>query len=155
METIYSYVSSVVLAFIAYKIPKKIKPYEIYATSLFSTLFGLLVDSLLETKYRLYLLDKPGIQIPPLVAQVVFYAATNVIILNSFPYHKSTKRKIVYIFCFTLLAVAFEFISYKFKFIKYNEWKIGYSALCYPFLIYLLVIHFRFFQWLVKRTKSS
>jgi len=151
-QTVFVYIASFILALIAYIIPKKMKLYEIYATSLFATLFGLLVDTVLAVKYKLYVLDKSGIQIPPLIGQVILYFATSIIILNFFPFEKPIKSKVIYTLCFSLLTVAFEFISFKFGFIKYNEWKIWYSALCYPFLIYFLVLHYKFFQWLVKRT---
>nr|WP_263323538.1 CBO0543 family protein [Neobacillus sp. Marseille-Q6967] len=151
-QTIFVYIASFIFALVAYIIPKKMKPYEIYATSLFATLFGLLVDTVIAVKYKLYVLDKPGIQIPPLVGQVVLYAATSIILLNLFPFDRPIKWKMLHILCFTLLAVAFESISLKFGFIKYNEWKIWYSTLIYPFLIYFLVLHYKFFQWLVKRT---
>lgn len=128
------------------------KLYEIYATSVFAAAFGLIVDSVFAVKYKLYVLDKPGIQIPPLIGQVVLYSATSIILLNFYPYDKPLKWKAIYIFCFTLTTVAFEYLSYQFGFIKYNEWNIWYSALSYPFLIYFLVLHYKFFQWLVKRS---
>ncbi|MFS0862589.1 CBO0543 family protein [Fredinandcohnia sp. 179-A 10B2 NHS] len=149
--TIFVSISSFLFALVAYIMPKKMKPYEIYATSLFATLFGLFVDTILAVKYKLYVLDQPGIQIPALIGQVVLYYATNVIILNSFPYEKSVKWKVIHIVCFTSLAITFEIISNEFGFIKYNEWNIWYSALSYPFLIYFLVLHFSFFKWLVNR----
>lgn len=148
----FVYIASFIFALVAYIIPKKMKLYEIYATSLFATLFGLLVDTVLAVKYKFYVLDKTGIQIPPLIGQVILYWSTSIILLNFFPFGKQIKWKVVYILCFTLLTVAFEFISFKFGLIKYNEWKIWYSALCYPFLIYFLVLHYKFFQWLVVRT---
>lgn len=152
LQTIFVYLASFIFLLIAYLIPKKLKPYEIYATTLFATLFGLLVDIVIATKYQLYVLDKPGIQIPPLIGQVVLYSTTNIILLNLYPYDKSKEWKAGYILLVTLFAVAFEYLSYKVGFIKYNEWKIWYSALCYPFLSYFLVIHYRFFKRLVEKS---
>lgn len=151
-QTFFVYIASLIFAIVAYIIPKKMKLYEIYATSLFATLFGLLVDTVLAVKYKFYVLDKSGIQIPPLIGQVILYWSTSIILLNFFPFGKQIKWKVVYILCFTLLTVAFEFISFKIGLIKYNEWNIWYSALSYPFLIYFLVLHYKFFQWLVART---
>lgn len=128
------------------------KAYEIYVTSLFATVFGLLVDIVLATKYELYLLDEPGIQIPPLIGQIALYFSASIITLNFFPFKKSFKWKIANILCLTIFVMAFEFLSFRVGFIKYNEWNMWYSALCYPFLIYFLVLHYRFFQWLVKRS---
>lgn len=150
-QTIFVCIASLTFALVAYIIPKKMKPYEIYATTLFAIVLGLLVDTVLAVTYKLYVLDKPGIQIPPLIGQIILYGASSIIILNFYPFHRSINRRIVYILCLTLLTVVFEFISYKFGFIKYNEWKLWYSAICYPFLIYFLVLHFKFFKWLVKR----
>jgi hypothetical protein len=154
-QTIFVLISSLVFSIVAYVIPKKMKHYEIYATSLFAALFGLFVDSILAIKYKFYVLDEPGIQIPPLIGQVVLYSTTSIILLNLFPYERPAIWRLAYILTFALLAVAFELLSFRFGFIKYNEWKIWYSALSYPFLIYLLVLQYRFFQWLVKRGHSD
>jgi hypothetical protein len=149
--TIFAFISSILLALIAYIIPKKMKPYEIYTTSLFAIAFGLIVDTVIAVKYKLYVLDEPGIQIPALLAQVILYSSTSIILLNLYPYDKSLKWKAVHIIGFTLFALAFEYISYEVGFIKYNEWNMWYSAICYPFLVYFLVFHYEFFKWLVKR----
>jgi len=151
-QTVFVFTACLIFAAVAYAIPKKIKSYELYATSLFAALFGLFVDSILAVKYKFYVLDKPGIQIPPLIGQVVLYSTASIIVLNFYPYDKALKWKLIYISSVTLLTLAFEFISLNFGFIKYNEWKIWYSAVSYPFLTYFLVLHFRFFQWLVKRS---
>lgn len=151
-QTIFVYVASVFFVLAAYIIPKKMKPYEIYTTTIFATLFGLLVDTVIAVKYKAYVLDKPGIQIPPLIGQVALYSSTSILLLNLFPYDKSIKRKVVFIIGFSVCTVVFEFISYKFGFIKYHEWKIWYSAMCYPFLIISLLLHYKFFRWLVSRS---
>jgi len=151
-QTIFVYLASFIFSFIAYKIPKKMKLYEIYVTSLFAALFGLLVDTILAVKYKLYVLDKAGIQIPPLIGQVILYSTTSIILLNFYPFDKPIKWKAGYILMMSLLTVLFEFICFKFHFINYYKWKIWYSALCYPFLIYTLVFHYEFFKTMMKRS---
>lgn len=150
-QTIFVFISSFIFALVAYMVPKKMKRYEIYATSIFAALFGLLVDTVLAIKYKFYVLDQPGVQLPPLVGQIILYSATSIIVLNLYPYKRSIKWRILYIFTVALLAIAFELLSLHFGFIKYKEWRLWYSALCYPFLSYFLILHYRFFQWLVKR----
>ncbi|MBM6618708.1 CBO0543 family protein [Bacillus suaedaesalsae] len=152
LQTVFIYTTSVLIVVAAFFIPKKIKLYELYTTSIFATLFGLLVDTVLAVKYKTYVLDKPGIQIPPLIGQVVLYFCTNILLLNFYPFNKPLKWRILYVLFFTLLTVVFEFTAYIFGFIKYNEWKIWYSALSYPFLIYFLLLHYKFFLWLVKKS---
>ncbi|ASK64080.1 hypothetical protein CFK37_18930 [Virgibacillus phasianinus] len=145
-------VACLVLITIAYFIPKKMKWYEIYTTAVFMTLFGLIVDTVLAVKYKFYVLDQEGVQIPALIGQILLYSSSTIIILNAFPYHKSKKSKLIYVICFSILSIIFEFIAVQFGFIKYNEWRIWYSALCYPFIISFVILHFRFFKWLVKRS---
>lgn len=149
-ETGFVFIASFLFALVAYFIPKKMKPYEIYVTTLFAILFGILVDTVLAIKYQLYVLDQPGVQIPSLIGQVILYGATSIILLNLYPFNKSVKSQLVFILCFTFITLVFEFLSFTFGFIKYNEWKMWYSALCYPFLIYFLVVHFKFVKWLIK-----
>ncbi len=151
-QTIFMYISCFIFVLTAYKIPKKMKPYEIYVTSLFAVLFGLIVDLVLAVKYKLYVLDDPGIQINPLIGQVVLYWTASIITLNLYPFDQSKTKKFIYVSILTLLTVAFELLSSLFGFIKYNEWKIWYSVLCYPFLIMFLVLHFKLFQRLVNRS---
>lgn len=149
-ETIFVYVSSIIFVVVAFIIPKKMKAYEIYVTTIFAVLFGLLVDIVLAVKYKLYVLDKPGVQIPTLVGQVILYATASIMTLNLYPYQKSKTTKIIYILLVTVVTLAYEYLAFIYGFIKYNEWKIWYSALCYPFLIYFLVLHYRFFQRIVR-----
>lgn len=151
-QTLFVYIASFIFLLVAYIIPKKMKPYQIYVNTIFAIGFGLLVDTILAVKYKLYVLDKPGVQIPPLIGQVILYGTTSTILLNLYPFNKSKKRKFVFILYFTLITIVFEFVSYKAGFIKYNEWKMWYYALCYPFLIYFLIRHYYFFKWLVERT---
>nr|WP_106782776.1 CBO0543 family protein [Lysinibacillus timonensis] len=153
-QTIFVYVVSLVFIILALLIPKKIKRYEMYATSLFSVVVGLVVDTMLAVKYEFYVLDKPGVQIPPIIGQVILYYIGSLLILNFYPYQKSKMWKAGYILFCSLLAVGFEFICYIFNFINYNQWKIWYSALCYPFIISFFVLHFKFFRWLVKESKE-
>jgi hypothetical protein len=87
-QTIFVRIASFSLALLAYIIPKKMKPYEIYVTSSFAVLFGLLVDTVIAVKYKLYVLDKPGIQIPPLMGQVILYSSASIILLNFYPFDK-------------------------------------------------------------------
>ncbi|WP_047982794.1 CBO0543 family protein [Ornithinibacillus californiensis] len=151
IQTAFVFVASFVFILIAYFIPKKVNPHELYTTSIFAALFGLIVDMVLAVKYKFYVLDSAGVQIPPLVGQVVLYFTGCVIILNYYPFHKAIKWKIAYILLCSMLAVIFEFISHQFEFINYNEWKLWYSALCYPFIILFFVLHFKFFRWLESR----
>lgn len=97
---IFMIVSSLVLTAIAYFIPKKMKRYEIYTTATFAILFGLIVDTILAVKYKFYVLDQAGVQIPPLIGQVFLYSSASIIILNTFPYHKPIKYKILCVIFF-------------------------------------------------------
>jgi hypothetical protein len=151
LPTIFVIITSVGIILVAYLIPKKLKRYELYATSLFAIAFGLLVDTVLAVKYKLYILDDPGVQIPPLIGQVILYAGTNIMVLNLYPFDKPIIWRVIHIVGFTIFALLFEFISFKVGFIKYNEWNLWYSALCYPFLTYLLVWHYTFFRKMVSR----
>lgn len=151
LQTIFVYIVSILFLLIAYIIPKKINLSEIHATSLFATVVGLIVDTILAVKYKFYVLDKEGVQIPPLIGQIILYYVGSLIILNYFPFNRSKLRKVAYILFCSLVAVLFELICYQFKFIKYNEWNIGYSALCYPFIIIFFTLHYKFFRWLANR----
>ncbi|WP_062353490.1 CBO0543 family protein [Bacillus kwashiorkori] len=149
-QIIFMYISCIVIGLVAFIIPKKIKRQEMYATSLFAILLGLIIDIVAE-RFKIYVLDKPGIQINALIGQILLYSATNIILLNLFPFNKSVKQKFLYILLFTFVTVAFELLSYKFGFIKYYQWNIWYSIIAYPFLICLVILHYRFFQKLLKK----
>lgn len=155
IQTIFVYIASLVFAVVAYIIPKRIKTYELYATGLFTTVLGLVVDLLLAMKYKLYVLDKPGVQIPPLIGQVVLYFTGCVILLNFYPYQKTIKWKIAYVLFCSFLVTIFEYLCFRFQFMNYYEWSIWYSALCYPFIICLFLIHHKIFQRLVSQSMNN
>lgn len=150
-QILFSIISCLAFSTVACFIPKRIKRYEQYTTAVFATALGLVVDMILAVKLKLYVLDKPGVQYTPLIAQIVLYFTSSIIVLNFFPFNKSILRKLAYVSGATALTLLFEAAAYMTGFIKYYKWSIGYSALCYPFLILLLVGHHRFFQWLSRR----
>lgn len=145
-DLIFMILASITLILIAFFIPKRLKKQELYATSAFATTLGFVVDTILALKYKLYTLSEEGVQLGPIFGQIFLYISANIIVLNFFPYNKSLKSQGVYIMVITILTLLLEVIASRYGFIRYNEWKLLYSALSYPFLIIILVLNLKFFQ---------
>ena len=131
-------VSVLIFNVIAYLIPKNLSKDEIYSTSLFVLLFDLLVDVPLYLKYNLYGYFSPGVNWLALIPILGIYPAWNTIFLNYYPFSSSTIRKLLYFSKWSLFILAYEWSSTQAGWFYYTEWKLWYSAICYPLILFIL-----------------
>lgn len=150
---VYLIISVVVLNLVAIFIPKRLSKIEIYATSVFATLFALIVDVYLDLKLDMYGYFKEGPQWKSIVATFGLYPAANIIILNYFPFKKRIKIKVLYILGWAILLVLYEWGSIKSGFFYHKEWKLSYSALAYPFILVILVCNLKWIRKLISQAK--
>lgn len=148
---IFLILSIVVLNSIAILIPKRMTKIEMYATILFSLVFELVTNLFLEFKYDLYGYFEDGVHWKDLMPILGLYPATNVIILNYYPFIKSKTIKAYYIIGWSALLVLFEWASVQASFFYHNGWKYWHSALAYPVIIFILTWGLRFIRKLLKQ----
>jgi hypothetical protein len=131
-------------------IPKRISSLEMYTTSFFASFLAALADFYLDVKFDYYGFFNKGIDWQYLPIFIIVYPSANIIFLNFYPYQKSLKYKILYILGFSMVTTIFEYIVLQTKIFYYNEWKLWYSAICYPFLYMLLFLNLRIIRFLSK-----
>jgi len=132
-------------------IPKRLTGFEIYVTSLFAATFGAMVDMFLDVKLNWYGFLSKGIDWSYLFIFFVIYPAASTIFLNFFPFKKTWSKRLIYILFFSVITTVFEFIASKYSNVFYhNDWKLIYSAVCYPFIYLIMALHFKY-----VRSKTS
>ncbi|WP_071393339.1 CBO0543 family protein [Bacillus tuaregi] len=140
---IFIFICLIAMNIFAIVMPKRLTRLEIYATCFFSMVFGRTTDSILDILLNLYGFFSEGLQFSGLIAQFLMYPAVNTLFLNYFPFHKGNKVKLVYILCWTLFSVTFEWISVQTSFFYYTTWKLWYSAMLYPIIFYILYLNLK------------
>ncbi|MEN2467273.1 CBO0543 family protein [Ornithinibacillus sp. JPR2-1] len=136
-------ITSIIIALgIFILMPKKISYIEMYTASLFSIVFQLLTDILLEFNYNLYGYFNEGVEYRTLWIVFGIYPLFTIIFLSYFPYDKRKSVQVGYIVAWTIFALVYEYISVQVGAFYYNSWKLLYSALTYP--IVYLVIYYNF-----------
>ncbi|WP_058309050.1 CBO0543 family protein [Gracilibacillus massiliensis] len=135
---------------IAFFMPKRLTKIEIYATALFATCFGFVVDILLDFKSNMYGFLTEGVSYLGVMAQLLIYPSINILFLNYFPFTKNTTAKTLYIVAWSVFSVVFEWISLQTSFFYYTTWKLWYSAVLYPILFLILLANLR----IVRRIKE-
>ncbi|QNF30086.1 MULTISPECIES: CBO0543 family protein [Metabacillus] len=122
--------------------PKKMTYFEMYTTSLFSTVLQLITDIYLEFKFHLYWYFSPEVDNETLWFVFWIYPAVNIIFLNFYPIGTSLLRKqLIYILGWSTFAIAYEWTAVQTGIFQYNGWKLWYSMLIYPLLYILLFIN--------------
>lgn len=132
--------SALVFSLFAIFMPKKLKPIEIFSTIFFAMTLQDNADVYLDLKMNLYGYFSKGPQWSVLIAIIGIYPAITTIFLNYYPMANKTFHKLIYIVGWSGFALVYEFWAVKSGYFYHNGWTYWYSAICYPFLFYLLVI---------------
>lgn len=136
---------------IAFLIPKRLSKMEMYTTSLFATYFACQTDVYLNLKHHLYGYFSGGIDYEVLLVLWGVYPAYNLIYLNYYPFHTRAVHQVVYIIGHAVFVTFYEWLSTtEIGFFYHNEWKLWYSAVLYPFVLYILTLHLLFLRKLKK-----
>lgn len=144
--------SVVVLNLTVIFMPKKLSASELWTTALFASVFQLLADYYLDAKLHLYGYFTKEIDWLALIPMFGLYPAARSIFLNFYPESKSKVARIGYIVCWWAFCLVFEAASVKSGYFFYAKWKLWYSAICYPILLCVLLVHFRIVQKLPHRS---
>jgi hypothetical protein len=119
--------------------PKKLTKIEIFSTCIFANVFELIVNIYLDLKLDWYGYLQKGTQWGSLIVIFGIYPAANAIFLNYYQYMKNVARKFWYIIGCCVFAVVYEWLANLSGYFYYNQWKLWYSAIAYPFLYLILL----------------
>ncbi|QSO48639.1 hypothetical protein JZ786_06625 [Alicyclobacillus mengziensis] len=152
---VFLVVSVILLNVIAYLMPKRLAPHEMWTTGLFTLVLDYLVDTYLDRKYDLYGYFTHQIDWLSLIPIFGLYPAVSLMFLNFYPYTQNVWCKSLYIAGWSVFSLLFEYASVQSGYFYHNGWKLWYSALCYPVLLGILVGHLIFIRKLETRRKAS
>lgn len=143
--------SIILFCIIIYLMPKRMTLMEMYATAWFALTFVLIVDTYFSTKFNLYGYFFEGLtdwRTPILLFGV--YPTYNAIFLNFFPQAKW--HQLLYILMHSIILVGYEWATIHAGAFHYNHWKLGYSAILYPFILLILYGNLKVIRVLKKRS---
>lgn len=145
---VFLLVSVAVFNLAAIFVPKRISLIEIYGIVLFTSFLQLIVDAYLDLKYDLYGYFDKGVDFGTLIIIFGVYPAINILVVNFFPTLKGKGSKTIYILAWSAFAVAYELSLLYVGVFYHNGWHIWYSALIYPFLVVILLLHWNLIKYL-------
>jgi hypothetical protein len=138
--------SVVVFIVVAALVPKKLPRNELYAIGLFSIVFGFVADTTLDLKYNLYGYFNPGVDFAGFLPILFIFPSTGVLFMNFYPFGKSVGKQITYILGWNIFNLIFEFLSITSGYFYHNGWNYWLSAVTYPFLLLLHLLHLKIFR---------
>jgi hypothetical protein len=148
---IFVYIFFITLNFVSYFVPKKLYKIELYSTTLFALLFGIIADLILDLHYKLYGYFDGGFQWKGLLGEFLYFIPISILFLNYYPLYKPHKNQIFYILSWSAISTLLEWLILKTDFFYENGWKLWYSAIAYPIIFLILVINLKFVKKLLKQ----
>jgi hypothetical protein len=146
---IFTLISAFIFMVIAYFIHKRISYVEMYTVILFSAVFQLIVDILLEFKYELYGYFDKGVDYQTFIFIFMIYPPLTVIFLNYFPLGRGSIILSLYFLGWVIFAIVYEYLAVQVGAFYYTNWKLWYSAIIYPFVYLLITLNFLFIRKLI------
>lgn len=127
-------------------VPKKLPRNELYAIALFSIVIGFFTDITLDLKYHMYGYFSPGVQFGGFLPILLLFPTSGILFMNFYPYKKTLIKKLIYISCWIIFCLIFEYFSVKSGYFYHVTWKYWYSFITYPFLFLVHLIHLRLYR---------
>lgn len=132
-------------------VPKKLPRNELYAIALFSIVIGFFTDITLDLKYHMYGYFSPGVQFGGFLPILLLFPTSGILFMNFYPYKKTLIKKLIYISCWIIFCLIFEYLSVKSGYFYHVTWKYWYSFITYPFLFLVHLIHLRLYRRYYKK----
>lgn len=130
---------------IAIFMPKRLKRADMFIIVLFALAFQQQVDIYSNLKYDLYGFFTKGVDWLSLIPIFGLFPAATLIFFNFYPWHNK-RRSIVYVFSVTAILLVFEHLSLLSGYFYYNGWKLWWSVVEYPFLLYINIGFYTFYK---------
>lgn len=150
--------SVIIFNIIAFKVNKKLTLTQIVQIWTFTIAFQLLFDLIIEFKFRSYWYFSDGIDWVGLIPRTVLVPPVNIIFLNLYPFGKSVMIKSAYVISFVVAILMYELAALlpePWGYFNYGWWKIWYSALIDPILLYILLGFYKWILWLEKKDRHK
>ncbi|MED4116875.1 hypothetical protein P4661_29005 [Priestia megaterium] len=145
------FICFIIFNLLAFFVPKKLTPIEIYATSFFAYAYGMTTDVILDLHYNLYGYFQEGFQWLSLLAITMYFPSISFLFLNFYPFTKNSRKKLGYILSWTIFSVVFEWFAVKTDFFYYNGWNLLYSTMVYPVIFLVLLVNVKIVRSIITK----
>lgn len=135
---------------VAFITSKNLTKNEIVHIWLFTAVFQMSVDLFLSEKFTAYWYFAEGVEFDDLLTLTVLIPPVSMIFLNWYPFNKKLLKRFLYVIYCSILITMYEAITLlpePWGFFHYSWWNLGYSALCYPVILLVLL---KFYKWIQK-----
>jgi hypothetical protein len=146
-------ISVVAFNVVAFLIPKRLSRLEIWATMLFAVILECFSDIYLDLKLDLFGYFKHDAQWGAVLVILGIYPAISTMFLNYYPFERPMQSRVMYVLAWTVFSLLYEVAALKSGYFYYHHWKLWYSALCYPVLLYLLIWDLKYIRKLNTEAK--
>lgn len=149
-------ISVIIFNFIAYKVNKRLTLSQIVQIWTFTIAYQMLFDLIVEFKYHSYWYFSRGIEWLGLIPRILLIPPVNIIFLNYYPFNKSTRKKLLYVALSVALIVLYELFTLlpePWGYFNYGSWKIWYSILVDPILLFSLILFYKLILWVEKKSQ--
>lgn len=139
---------------VAFKTNKRLSKNQIVHIWTFTIIFQLLTDIYLDLKYHGYWYFDFHIDWLSLLAVTILLPPVNMLFLNWYPFHNSFLNRFLYIMVWSAFIVVYESLTLlpePWGYFHYGWWKLWYSALCYPPLLMIVVVYYK---WICKLERN-
>lgn len=151
-------VSVIVFNLIALKTNKRLTPSQIVQIWTFTIAFQLLFDLIVEFKYQSYWYFGQGVDWIGLVPRTILIPPVNIIFLNWCPFEKSVFKRTIYFVAFVIFILLYELavlLPEPWGYFHYGWWKIEYSAIVDPIILYFLLGFYKWIRWLDTKSEPK
>lgn len=135
---------------IAFKTNKRLTANQIVHIWAFTIAFQMLFDLIVEFKFHGYWYFYKGVDWKGLLAHTALIPPVNMMFLNWFPFNKSIRQKITYLFFWVMGILMYETITLlpePWGFFHYGWWKLWHAAIVDPVLLLILL---GYYKWVCK-----
>jgi hypothetical protein len=147
----YMFANIIILNVYVYFMQKRLPRIYYYATVIFALTFEETVNIYLDLKLDLYGFFRHGIDWEYLFIMVGIIPQANMIFINYYPFAGGAFRKVRYILISAILFTIWEWITSFTWVFYYNGWKPWHSLLCYPVILWIMVLNAQYARHLLKR----
>lgn len=147
-------VSVILFNGIAFLMPKRLKRADMFVIALFGLGFENFVDMFINVKYDLYGYFNKGVDWLSLIPMLGLFPSTILIFFNFYPWNNA-KRSVLYVCSASAFLVGFEYLSLLAGYFYYHGWKLWWSVIEYPLLLYLNIVFYKAYRHLTKPSAES
>jgi hypothetical protein len=134
--------------------PKHMERSDMFVVALFGLVFQQLVDMFFNVKYDLYGFFQKGVDWLSLIPMLGLIPSANLIFINFYPWNH-WKRSVIYVGLVSAFLVGFEYLSLLAGYFYYHGWKLWWSVIEYPLLLYINIAFYKIFKILTKPASRS